>query len=403
MFRSYLTCEGLFCSLIFVKVIGLMSGTSADGVDVALLDIRGGSRRLRFSLEAFQIYPYPRTLQKELIQIASGQPVSIDRICFLNVLLGEVFSESIDHLLQDTKIGLGTVDLIGSHGQTLQHMPHPVRRGQTEIRSTLQLGEPSVIAERTGIPVVADFRPRDMAAGGEGAPLAPYFHYHLLSHRRKSRAVINLGGISNVTYLKSQGRLEDTLAFDMGPANMVIDALISRLSRSRKRYDKDGAMAQRGKVHAALYSKLMKHPFLKKAPPKSTGREMFGEKMLEVLLKEQNRIGLSNVDLVATVTALTAGAIHLNLKRFILKTGALDEIIVGGGGVKNPVIMETLNDLMAPVPVLTYETLGHDSRAIEAMTFAVLAYQTWFRRPANIPSVTGARHPVILGKIIPGK
>ncbi len=386
-----------------MKVIGLMSGTSADGVDAALLDIRGGVRKLQFKLEAFNIYPYPLSLQKELIQVASGHPVSIERICHLNFLIGEYFSDAVMRLADESKIDLRDVSLIGSHGQTVQHLPNPVRHGKKRITSTLQIGEPSVIAERTGITTIADFRPRDMAAGGEGAPLTPYLHYHLLKSRKTSRAVINLGGISNVTYLRAGGSLEDTLAFDMGPANMLIDALVTRLTHSRKRFDQNGAMAARGKVHAEYYAQLLRHPFFKKRPPKSTGREMFGAKMVDDLLNQQRVLGLSRDDLIATVTAFTAGAIEMNLSRFLLKDGPLDEIVVGGGGVQNPVLMTFLRDVMAPIPVFTYEKLGLDSRAIEAMTFAVLAYQTWFRRETNIPSVTGARYPVILGKIVPGR
>ncbi len=380
-----------------------MSGTSADGIDVALVDIRGGALRLQVKLEAFNIYPYPKSLQKELIEIASGTPISVERLCHLNVYIAEQFSEAVIRLAVEAEIDLAAVDLIGSHGQTLQHCPTPIRQGKKKIRSTLQLGEPSVIAERTGITTVADFRPRDMAAGGEGAPLTPYLHYHLLRHPKKSRVIINLGGISNVTYLKSAGKLEETIAFDTGPANMLIDALVTHVTQAKKCFDRNGAMAKRGKVHPRLYSELMRHPFIKKMPPKSTGREMFGSDMVQKILQRGRILGLSNDDLIATTTAFTAGAIEMNLKRFVLKKAAIDEIIVGGGGVCNPVLMNTLREFLAPVPVLSYEDIGYDSRAIEAMTFAVLAYQTSFNRPTNIPSVTGADHPVVLGKIIPGR
>lgn len=380
-----------------------MSGTSADGIDVALVDIRGGALRLRVQLDAFNIYPYPKPLQKELIEIASGVPISVTRLCQLNVYIAEQFSEAILRLAGETKIDLSAVDLIGSHGQTVQHCPTPIRKGKKKMRSTLQLGEPSVIAERTGITTIADFRPRDMAAGGEGAPLTPYLHYHLLRHPKKSRVIINLGGISNVTYLKAGGRLDETIAFDTGPANILIDGLVSHLTQSKKRFDRNGAMAKRGSVHPGLYSELMRHPYLKRKPPKSTGREIFGAAMLQKLLQRQKNLGLSDDDLIATTTAFTAGAIAIHLKKFILKKGAIDEVIVGGGGVRNPVLMGALRELLSPFPVLSYEDIGYDSRAIEAMTFAVLAYQTFFNRPTNIPSVTGADHPVVLGKIIPGR
>lgn len=384
-----------------MKVIGLISGTSSDGIDAALVDIRKIRGRIQLELIAFEVYPYPKSLPQQLIDLASGFPQSIANVCHLNFYVGELFAEAAREIARKGRVPLGKIELIGSHGQTVHHLPVAKREGKRAIRSTLQIGEPSVIAERTGITTVADFRPRDMAAGGEGAPLTPYLHFLLLSDPKRSRAVVNIGGISNVTYLKAGASLEKTAAFDMGPGNMVIDGLVRTLTG--KEIDEGGKMARRGKVDAALLSELMRHPFIRRKPPKSTGREVFGASMVASILKSTRMRRLPPEDLVATATALTASAISENIRRFILKRGSLHEVIVGGGGVRNPVLMERLTDLLAPIPVQPFEAFGHESRAIEAMTFALFAYQTFHGQPTNIPSVTGARRPLILGKIIPGR
>jgi anhydro-N-acetylmuramic acid kinase len=384
-----------------VKVIGLMSGTSADGVDTVLVDIRKRRSRLHIKRLAFNVYPYSKLIQKKLIELASGHPLSVAVLCHLNATIGEYFADAVIELARDAEIPLSKISLIGSHGQTVHHLPVPKKEGKWRVRSTLQIGEASVIAERTGIPTVADFRPRDMAAGGEGAPLTPYLHFLLFGGRRKSLAIVNIGGISNVTYLKAGAEMDETVAFDMGPGNMLIDGLVSLLTQNRKGIDRDGKWARKGKVHPDVLSELMRHPFIKKHPPKSTGREVFGVSFVEKILKAGKKRRVSPADLVATVTAFTVSVIADNIRRFILKTGPLNEVIVGGGGAYNPVLMEGLQEALAPIRVLTFEAIGHESRAIEAMTFALLAYQTWHGQPTNIPSVTGASHPVLLGKIIP--
>ena len=384
-----------------MKVIGLISGTSSDGVDAALVEIKKRSGRCRIELISFDVYPYPGSVQKKLIDLASGLPQSVANLCHLNFYIGELFADAARRIARKGRTALSKVDLIGSHGQTVQHLPVPKWEGIWPIRSTLQIGEPSVIAERTGITTVADFRPRDMAAGGEGAPLTPYLHYLLFSNSKQSRAIVNIGGISNVTYLKAGASLEETLAFDMGPGNMLIDGLVRAVTGGRKEIDRGGKMARRGKVDAALLSELMRHPFIQRKPPKSTGREVFGLQMVTSLLQAQTR-RLAPEDLIATATAFTASAISENIQRFIIKRGDLTEVIVGGGGVKNPVLMARISELLSPVSVKPFEAVGHESRAIEAMTFALLAYQTFHLQPTNIPTVTGARRPVLLGKIIPG-
>ncbi len=386
-----------------MKIIGLISGTSSDGVDAALVDIRPRRGQTRLKLLSFDVYPYPKSLRRQLIDLASGDPQSVAAFCHLNFYVGELFAEAARQIAEKAEIPLSKVDLIGSHGQTVHHLPVPKREGRWAIRSTLQIGEPSVIAERTRVTTIADFRPRDMAAGGEGAPLTPFLHYLLFSDPKRSRAIVNIGGISNVTLLRAAASQEETLAFDMGPGNMLIDGLVRAVTGGNREFDRGGRMARRGKVDPILLSELMRHPFIRRAPPKSTGREVFGREMIAAILQTTRRKGLTSEDLIATATAFTASAISENIRRFVLNQGGLDEVIVGGGGVRNPVLMNRLADLLAPIPVKSFEAVGHESRAIEAMTFALLAYQTWEGRPGNIPSVTGARHPVVLGKIVPGR
>ncbi len=405
-----------------MRVIGLMSGTSADGVDAALVEMASSGRRCR--LIAFEIFPYPKSLQRDLIalasqtlasqmltsqMLASQTPASatltsvmsgsVANLCRMNFLLGERFAEAAIKIAQKAGIPLSKIDLIGSHGQTVSHLP----KGNGRTPSTLQIGEPSVIAERTGITTVADFRPRDMAAGGEGAPLTPYFHHYLFSDQRRSRVIVNIGGISNITYLAAGASLGKTLAFDTGPGNMLIDGLVRALTTGRRMMDRGGAIARKGESDAALLSELMRHPFIRRPPPKSTGREEFGPIMIDRILKRKEALHLSMPDIIRTATRFSASAISEQIDRFIQRKGVVDEVIVGGGGAKNPVLLSHLSEAMSPVPVTTFESLGIDGRAIEAMTFALLAVQTFRGKPNNIPSVTGARHPVILGKIIPGK
>jgi anhydro-N-acetylmuramic acid kinase len=381
-----------------MKVVGLMSGTSGDGVDAAVVDIRGRAQDLRVRLLAFAPMPYPAALQRRIVAAAAQGTVA--EICRLNVVLGEWFAKAALRAVKQAGLRTADVPLIGSHGQTIHHLPAPEREaGLGLIRSTLQIAEPAVIAERTGITTVADFRPRDLAAGGEGAPLAPYVHHLLMADRRKARLIVNLGGISNVTYLPAGGSLAAVRAFDAGPGNMVLDALASRLSAGRQRMDRDGRLAGRGRIEPVLLTSLLRHPFLSRRPPKSTGREEFGERFVDVIVTHMRRRRLKPEDMLATATLLTAMSVG-GVRRWLPER--IDEVIVGGGGTRNRTLMRDLAAVFEPVPVRTFETLGWSSRAFEAVTFAVLAYQTIHGQCANLPAVTGAAHPVLLGAIIPG-
>ncbi len=381
-----------------MKVVGLMSGTSGDGVDAALVEITGKGRSLKAQALASNTLTYPRSLQQRILTASVSGTVA--EICHLNALLGEWFANAALHVIRKSQLRPADVALIGSHGQTVHHLPHGIHApGVGAIRSTLQIAEPAVIAERTGITTIANFRPRDIAAGGQGAPLTPAVHVLLFKHSRRARLVVNLGGISNVTYVPRGGRPEAVQAFDTGPANMVLDALIARLTSGRQSMDRDGKLAMKGHVDDRLLSKLLAHPFLSKRPPKSTGREEFGVALIEDVVAIQQQRGLSIEDLLATCSMWTAKAVGTS-KRWI--GGEVDEVVVGGGGVRNRAIMSHLATVFSPVPVQTFDEVGWDSKAFEAVAFAVLAYQTATCQWGNIPAVTGARHPVILGTLVPG-
>ncbi|HIE48035.1 TPA: anhydro-N-acetylmuramic acid kinase, partial [Candidatus Bipolaricaulota bacterium] len=289
------------------------------------------------------------------------------------------------------------IDLIGSHGQTVCHLPGGFKAtGSFSQPSTLQIGEINVIAERTGITTVGDFRPADIAAKGEGAPLIPYVDWVLFSSPERSRVLLNIGGIANVTYIPAGAGLDEIMAFDTGPGNMVIDRLVQKLSGGKLAYDVNGDMAARGEIDESLLKELMEHPFINRKPPKSTGREEFGDKFSTEILAKAQKKGLNAESLIATVTAFTIESIVKNCRMFL---GKFDELIVSGGGARNLTIMRWLAERLRDVKVTTTQEYGIPVEAKEALGFAVLAYQTLKRRPNNVPAATGARRAVVLGKI----
>jgi len=381
-----------------LRVIGLSSGTSVDGIDAALTDITGHGPRVRLRLLAYHTFPYPRGLRPRLLALQSGGRT--EDVCHLNAYLGELFADAAKRLAESAGIPLRRIALIGSHGQTVAHRPDPVREGRYRVRSTLQIGEPSVIAERTGVLTVADFRPRDLAAGGQGAPLTPLIHHRCFSHPRRNRLVVNLGGITNVTWLPAGGSLDRLVAFDTGPGNMVIDGLMERMTGGRRTMDRHGRTASAGTVRLELLRSLLRHPYLRLPPPKTTGRELFGRPMIDRLWRRVST-SVPPRDLIATVTAFTASSIVDAYDRFLRPRGVVHDVIVGGGGVYNKVLMKQLADGFEPVPVHSMAVHGIDPKAIEAMAFALLAYTTMQGEPNNVPQVTGASHTVMLGKIIP--
>ena len=374
-----------------MRVAGLMSGTSADGVDVAIVDIDAG----RVKVRAFDTFPYSAQLRKHILK----QSINAADVCHLNFVIGEVFAESIIKLCKKSKIPPGSIDLIGSHGQTIYHNPKGRRFGNKTISSTLQIGEPSIIAQRTGIITVADFRPRDMAAGGQGAPLVPFADYFLFRDKKKNRAIQNVGGIANVTYLPADCKPADIIAFDTGPGNMVIDGVISILSKGRQNYDRGGRLAAKGAVDKAILNNMLKHKFFRKRPPKSTGREEFGQQYCEAFYCWVLRKSLPAENIMATVTAFTAVSIAQAYRRFLPKMP--DEIILAGGGAHNATLVKMLRQELSESVILLSDDLGINCDAREAVSFAILAYATIRGIPNNIPAATGAKKQLVLGKIIP--
>lgn len=378
-----------------MRVVGLMSGTSADGVDAAVVEI--SEKKVR--LLAFDTFAYPASLRRRILDLCRPESARLDDICHYNFVLGEVFADAVIKLCSKSGISLDSIDLIGSHGQTIYHQPCSKRYGRKMVRSTLQIGEPSVIAQRTGITTVADFRPRDMAVGGEGAPLVPYADYVLFKHRRLSRAVQNIGGIANVTFLPGGCKQDDIIAFDTGPGNMVIDGIVRLISGGRKRYDAGGKMAVRGTVDKRLLDELLRHPFFRRRPPKSTGREEFGAAFAERIYRRARKKGLADADIVATVTALTAKSIAQAYHRFL--KAMPEELILCGGGSHNRTLVEMLHAELPDVKMLSTDDFGISVDAREAVSFAILAWATIKGMTNNVPAATGAERPVILGKIVP--
>jgi anhydro-N-acetylmuramic acid kinase len=378
-----------------MRVAGLMSGTSADGVDVAIVDIgRGG-----VSVLAFDTFSYPRTLRQRILAVCDPQTARLDEICHLNFVVGEVFSQALIRLTESSSIPLSSIDLIGSHGQTIYHDPTGSRFGGRLVRSTLQIGEPSVIAERTGITTVADFRPRDIAAGGEGAPLVPYADFFLFSDKHRNRVLQNIGGIANVTFLPAGGDMSKVIAFDTGPGNMIIDRITHVITAGKSSFDRAGKLAARGKVNLQLLGELMDHRFLRRRPPKSTGREEFGLAFSTDLYRRARARQIAPLDILATVTAFTAKSIASAYRRFLPST--VDEVILCGGGAWNCTLVSMLRSELHPANLMTTDDFGISIDAKEAVSFAILAYQTMQGRANNVPSATGAGKSVVLGKIIP--
>lgn len=376
-----------------MRVAGLMSGTSLDGIDVAVVEIsgRGWSKRVRTL--AFRTVPYPEKVRQAILGV-SNAPAHTAVISRLHFLLGELYAEALIETARRARIRLDSIQLIGSHGQTIFHEGSPVSFLGRRIASTLQIGEAAVVAERTGIPVVADFRPRDIAAGGRGAPLVPYVDYLLFRHRRRGRVLLNIGGIANITAIPPGASPQDVIAFDTGPGNMVVDALARLHTKGRWKFDRDGRLAARGRVNRELLDRLLDDGYFRQPPPKSAGREQYGREFVGRLLD----VGLPMPDLIATATAFTAAAVALGIERFVRPRMPVHELIVSGGGVHNSRMMAQLAAFLPGVSMATSSDYGVDVDAKEAVAFAVLAYETWGRRPANLPSATGARRPVVLGK-----
>jgi anhydro-N-acetylmuramic acid kinase len=375
-----------------VIVVGLMSGTSVDGIDAAVVDIQLADETLHVRVLAYSESPIDEPLRQRIHTLFDPAQSRIDEVCEVNVLIGEAFAAAAQSAIRTAGV---EADLIASHGQTVWHQVAP---GHT--RSTLQLAEPSIIAERLGVTTVADFRPRDIAAGGQGAPLASWGDALLFGDERLSRAIQNIGGIGNVTWVPPGALWEAMLAFDTGPGNALIDHAVWRLSGGSARYDAGGALATQGRVDDLLLAELLAHAYFVAQPPKSTGRELFGAQFADAFVDRATTHGLSAADIIVTLTAFTAHSIADQYRRFL--PGPPDEVILGGGGSRNPVLVQLLSELLDPAQIRLHEDFGLPSLGREAVYFALMGYEALFGRANTIPSCTGAAHAVVMGKIVPG-
>lgn len=373
-----------------------MSGTSLDGIDVAIIDITGSGFRAKINVLTSHSVPYPRKIREALLAVSNANTFTGD-ISRLNFLLGELYVEALEETAERGQIPLDSIKLIGCHGQTIFHEGQGSQYLGKKVASTFQIGESSVISERTGIDVISNFRERDMAAGGKGAPLVPYLDYMLMRHRGRGRVAVNIGGIANLTAIPPNTNTDRVIAFDTGPGNMVIDQLVSRITQGRQTFDRDGTIAASGVVDAKLLAKLLRDKYFRARPPKSAGREQYGAEFVSKLLDTE----LSSEDLIATATALTAESIALAVRNFVLPEMRVDEIFVSGGGTHNPTMMRMLGKAMDSIPVKDTTEVGLDVDAKEAIAFAVMAYETAHLRPSNVPMATGAKRSVVLGKMTP--
>ncbi len=371
-----------------------MSGTSLDGIDVAIIDISGSGFKAKINVLTSHSVPYPRKIREALMAVSNTNAFTGD-ISRLNFLLGELYAEALEETAERAEIPLDTIKLIGCHGQTIFHEGQGAQYLGKKVASTFQIGESSVITERLGIDVISNFRERDVAAGGKGAPLVPYLDYMLMRHRGRGRVAVNIGGIANLTAIPPNTNTERVIAFDTGPGNMVIDQLISRITSGGEHFDKDGTTAAAGVPDPKLLAKLLRDKYFRAKPPKTAGREQYGAEFVSKLLDTE----LSSEDLVATATALTAESIALGVRNFILPDMRVDEVFVSGGGTHNPTLMRMLRKALEPIPVKETSEVGLDVDAKEAIAFAVMAYETAHARPSNVPFATGAKRSVILGKV----
>ncbi|PFG07416.1 anhydro-N-acetylmuramic acid kinase AnmK [Bacillus sp. es.034] len=376
--------------------VGLMSGTSVDGVDAALVSIEGAGTDTVVELVHYSTTPFSQPVKKKIFDVMSPDLSSTPLLSSLHFELGDVYADAVEKVCKEAGISVDDLSFIGSHGQTVYHQPF---RTEDSVASTLQIGEPSVIAYRTNTQVVANFRSMDMAAGGEGAPLVPYTEFLLYGKKDGGRLLQNIGGIGNVTVLPKDCSLEEVFAFDTGPGNMVIDGLCEKLFGLA--FDEDGSIAARGTVHPEAARKWMEweKDFFQKAPPKSTGRELFGEVFVNRILKEYSDI--PKEDLIATATYFTALSISDAYKTFVFPQHPINEVIIGGGGSYNGTLLQMMRELLPEVTILIQEDIGYSSDAKEAIAFALLANETLHGNSGNVPGATGAKKPVILGSITP--
>jgi anhydro-N-acetylmuramic acid kinase len=372
-----------------------MSGTSADSIDAVLLTVRGAGIRTRFRVEAFATHRYPAGYRAHLLSNSLPGSSSVDELCRLNMLAAHFFADAVRVVARKAGVPASSIDAIGSHGQTVHHLPDTTKQFGKKFRSTLQIGDPSALAKLTGIVTVGNFRAGDIALGGQGAPLVPYFDYVAFRSPRKNRLLLNIGGIANVTLLPKNCRVEDVLAFDTGPGNMLIDALMMKLYG--RQFDRNGVVAVSGNILPEILSFALRLPYFAKKPPKSTGRELVGDHFAKKILALAK--GAQREDVIASVTELTPLTVYQQYAKFLRKICTVDELIVSGGGSRNGAIMEALRHYFSGATVMQSDDAGVPSDAKEAICFALLANETLSGNPANLPRVTGASRATVLGSI----
>ncbi|MFC4803224.1 anhydro-N-acetylmuramic acid kinase [Neobacillus sp. GCM10023253] len=377
-------------------VVGLMSGTSLDGIDAALVSITEEKEDIQLKLLHFTTLQYTDIMREKILSLCDPKQARMEEISAMNMLLGELFADAAKKVVTEANRTTNEIDFISSHGQTIFHQPESVEIAGHSVASTLQIGDISMIAERTGVMTIGDFRTRDMAAGGQGAPLVPYADNLLFREKEFGRVLVNIGGIANITVLPPEISEEDVLAFDTGPGNMIIDAFAGWATNGKRSFDDHGAIAASGRVDEAWLLELLVHDYYNQPPPKSTGRELFG---IEYARKLWDEASLSAADKLATITELTARTIASDISR-VIASHHIKEVYVSGGGWHNRTLMNGLKrHLPDSINMGSTDDLGIPSDAKEAVVFALLGYQCYMKRFNNLPSATGARHPVIMGKI----
>lgn len=381
-------------------VVGLMSGTSADGIDVALARLSGAGLDTQVELLDFDVLKYSGPVRDRIVQAMGPAGLGNRETLLLGVYLGELFAHAVGHICKRAGVNRADVDLVGLHGQTLYHHPRPVQYPGFAVAGSLQVGGAAVVAERTGLPVVSDFRSRDVAAGGQGAPLAPFLDFILYRNRSRGRIAVNIGGIANLTAIPPDCGPEGLLAFDTGPGNCLLDMAAAHLSGGKVHLDEGGRLAQAGKADTHLLEELLHHPFFAAPPPKSADREDFGPAFFQTVLARAGH--LSPQDLMATLAALTVRSLTSAILEHALQRGHYEELILSGGGAKNPALAEGIRQAVPRLFVVDADEYPVPGKAKEAVLMAVLARETLFGRPANLPSATGAKAAVILGSITPG-
>ncbi|MGD1821894.1 MAG: anhydro-N-acetylmuramic acid kinase [Pleomorphochaeta sp.] len=377
--------------------IGLMSGTSMDGIDAVLIKIYNSGLSTKYKQLGFITLPYNKKEKEVLLKLALGNTGGSKELLKIDIYLGKKFCDAAITLCNTCNIEKEKIDFIGTSGHTFYHLPNKIQYLDKEISGTLQLGEPSYLNEAFNCPVVSDFRVRDMAAGGQGAPLVPYTEYILFRSEKENIALQNIGGISNITILPKMCNSNQVKAFDTGPGNMIIDNLISIYTKGEQSFDKDAKMAQKGELNKLLLMHLLNDDYLSKPLPKSTGREKYNDQYIKKILDIQNMENITNEDVIYTCTYFTAKCIEIGIKNFA--NIDIDKLIIGGGGSHNAVIINSLKKLLPSINIITFEDMGLNSDSKEAIAFAILANETLNKKSNNLQSVTGAKHSVIMGKI----